>query len=218
MKPLLVIATLLVSVCVAQERDFLTPDEADQVREIQEPNKRLALYVKFAQLKMELLRQSLASTKPGRSIFIHDTLEDLTRLVEAIDTVSDDAIRRKVDIDNGLALVIDAEKPILEELNKITGAPPKDYARYKFTIEQAVETLQDSAELAGQDLKTRGAALAQHDKRDKAERDEIGSTTDAKEAADKVAKKDAANAPGAPPVKKAPTLRRKGEVVPDKQQ
>ena len=114
--------------------------------------------------------------------------------------------------------LIDAEKPILEELNKITGAPPKDYARYKFTIEQAVETLQDSAELAGQDLKTRGAALAQHDKRDKAERDEIGSTTDAKEAADKVAKKDAANAPGAPPVKKAPTLRRKGEVVPDKQQ
>ena len=217
MKHLLVIATVLVSACMAQERDFLTPDEADQVREIQEPNKRLAIDVKFAQLRMELLKQSLASTKPGRSIFIHDTLEDLTRLIEAIDTVSDDAIRRKVDLDKGLALVIDAEKAILEELTKVSEAPPKDYARYKFTMEQAQETIQDSVELAGQDLKTRGAALAQRDKREKAERDEIGSETDAK-AAEKSAKKQAGNAPGAAPTKKAPTLRRKGEVVPDKQQ
>jgi hypothetical protein len=221
MKHLLLIALLLSGACLAQERDFLTPDEADQVREVQEPNKRLALYVKFAQVRMELLKQSLASTKPGRSVFIHDTLEELTKVIEAIDTVSDDAIRRKVDIDKGLAAVLDAEKPIIEELNKIVETPPKDYARYKFTIEQAVETLQDSVELAGQDLKTRGAELAKKDKKDKAERDEIGTSTDAKEAAEKMAKKEAgaaANAPGAPPAKKAPTLRRKGEVVPDKPQ
>ena len=218
MKHLLVITMLLAGgACFAQERDFLTPDEADQVREIQEPNKRLALYVKFAQLRMEMLKQSLASTKPGRSIFIHDTLEDLSRLIEAIDTVSDDAIRRKVDIDLGLGLVINAEKPILEELKKVIDAQPKDYARYKFTMEQAVDTLQDSVELAGQDLKTRGAELATKDKAAKAERDEIGSSTDAREAKEKLAKKEAGTAPGAPPTKKAPTLRRKGEAVPDKQ-
>jgi len=219
MKHLLVIA-LLVScgACFAQERDFLTPDEADQIREVQEPNKRLALYIKFAQVRMEMLKQSLASAKAGRSIFIHDTLEELTKVIEAIDTVSDDAIRRKVDIDKGLALVVDAEKPIIEELNKVIGTQPKDYARYKFTIEQAVETLQDSVELAGQDLKSRGAELAKKDKQEKAERDEIGSSTDAKEAAQNAAKKQAGNAPGAPPTKKAPTLRRKGEVVLDKQQ
>ena len=206
---------IAVGVCFAQERDFLTPDEADQVRVVQEPNQRLTLYVKFAQLRMELLKQSLASTKAGRSIFIHDALEDLTRVIEAIDTVSDDAIRRKVDIDLGLAKVIDAEKAITEELKKIVDAPPKDYARFKFTMEQAVETLQDSAELAGQDLKTRSAELAQRDKREKAERDEIGSETDAKKAVEKSEKKSAAAASGVP-AKKAPTLRRKGEVPPEK--
>ncbi len=214
MKYLLLVAILSSGACFAQDRDFLTPDEADQVREIQEPNKRLTLYVKFAKLRMELLRQSLASTKPGRSIFIHDTIEDLTRVIEAIDTVSDDAIRRKVDIDPGLALVIDAEKAIMEELNKVVEAPPKDYARYKFTVEQAVETLQDSVDLANQDLKTRSAELAQRDKREKAERDENGTETDAKQAAQKVAKKDADKT--APASKKAPTLRRKGEVPPEK--
>ena len=215
MKHLLLIATLLAvpGACPAQERDFLTPDEADQVREVQEPNKRLTLYIKFAQLRMEMLRQSLASTKPGRSIFIHDTLEDLTRVIEAIDTVSDDAIRRKVDIDPGLALVIDGEKAIADELKKIIDAPPKDYARYKFTIEQALETLRDSTELAGQDLKSRSSELAQRDKRAKEERDEIGTETDAKKALEKSEKKTAAAASGKPE-KKAPTLRRKGEVPP----
>ena len=205
------LCVILLIPCLAQERDFLTPDEADQVREVQEPNKRLTLYVKFAQLKMELLKQSLASTKAGRSIFVHDTLEDLTRVIEAIDTISDDAIRRKVDIDVGLAAVIDAEKRIAEELKKVIEAQPKDYARYKFTIEQAVETLQDSTELAGQDLKTRGAELAQRDKAAKAERDENGSETDLKAAGEKSAKK-AADKAAAPGAKKAPTLRRKGEV------
>ena len=218
MKHLLVFAFVAAGACFAQERDFLTPDEADQVREIQEPNKRLTLYIKFAQLKMEMLKQSLASTKAGRSIFIHDTLEDLTRLIEAIDTVSDDAIRRKVDIDLGLAKVIEAEKDIVAQLQKVIDAPPKDYARYKFTMEQAVETLNDSTELAGQDLKTRGAELAQRDKREKAERDEIGSETDAKKAVEKSEKKKSeAAAAAAPGAKKPPTLRRKGEVPPDKQ-
>lgn len=211
------IATLIASsACLAQERDFLTPDEADQIREIQEPNKRLAIYLKFAQLRMEMLKQSLASTKPGRSIFIHDTLEDLTRVIEAIDTVSDDAIRRKVDIDLGLAQVIQAERAIADELKKVIDAPPKDYARYKFTIEQAMETLNDSTELAGQDLKTRSSELAQRDKREKAERDEIGTETDAKKAVEKSEKKQSAAAAG-PATKKAPTLRRKGEVPPEKQ-
>ena len=211
------IATLIASsTCLAQERDFLTPDEADQIREIQEPNKRLAIYLKFAQLRMEMLKQSLASTKPGRSIFIHDTLEDLTRVIEAIDTVSDDAIRRKVDIDLGLAQVIQAEKAIADELKKVTDAPPKDYGRYKFTIEQAMETLNDSTELAGQDLKTRSSELAQRDKREKAERDEIGTETDAKKAVEKSEKKQSGAAAG-PATKKAPTLRRKGEVPPEKQ-
>jgi hypothetical protein len=212
------IATLLgaSAIGMAQDRDFLTPDEADQLRELRDPNQRLMLYLKFARQRLDIVKETLSKQKPGRSIFIHDTLEDLTHVIEAIDTVSDDAIRRKVDLEKGLAAVVDGEKPILEELNKVIEAQPRDYARYKFTIEQAVETLQDSIELAGQDLKSRRAELASRDKKDKAERDEIGTETDAKAAAaqkSESAKK--ADDPSKPP-KKAPTLYRKGEVQADK--
>src|SRR5579862_2449961 len=74
------------------QRDFLTSAETDQLREIQEPNLRLQLYTKFALLRMDQIEQMVANSKPGRATFIHDLLEDYARIVDAMDTVADDAL------------------------------------------------------------------------------------------------------------------------------
>jgi hypothetical protein len=186
-------------------RDFLTADEADQVREAQEPNQRLKLYIHFAMQRLDLLKQILAREKPGRSVLIHDTLEDYTKIIEAIDTVSDDALKRKLTITEGAAAVAKAEQEMLAALKSVADNKPKDAARFDFALNQAIETTEDSMELSEQDLRTRSVAVQEKSAKEKQEREAV---MNPKELEEKKAEEKKAQ-----PAKKAPTLRRKGETA-----
>jgi hypothetical protein len=201
--------TLVVfAVCTfAQQRDFLTADEADQVRLVQEPNERLKLYLHFASQRLDLIQQAVAQEKAGRSKFLHDLLEDYTQLIEAIDTVTEDALKRSVDVSLGVKAVADAGKQMVAQLEKIRDSQPKDIARYQFVLDQAIDTTRDSQEMAAEDLAGRAKGIVAREERLKKERAEL---MDTREVADKPgAEKKAPDQPQ----RKAPTLRRKGEVA-----
>jgi hypothetical protein len=195
----------------AQERDFLTADEIDQIREAQEPNARLKLYVVFARQRLALLQQFLSKEKPGRSALIHDTLEEYTHIIEAIDTVADDALVRKLPLDLGMKEVASAEGEMLATLQKIEDGAPKDLARFDFALKNAIDTTSDSKELSEEDLHTRAGEVAAQDKKDKQDRKALAS------AEDKKAKKSPEDKPGVTKVgdQKAPTLYKPGEKPPD---
>ncbi len=193
---------------LAQERDFLTADETDQVREAQEPNERLKLYILFARQRLDLLQQLVSKEKAGRSALIHDTLEDYTKIIEAIDTVADDALKHKHPLGEGMAAVAAAEKEMAESLKKIEAMQLKDRTRYQFALKNAIETTDDSAELSTQDLTARAGAVLEQDKKEKTEREAIRSPKELEE------KKAAAKLEEDKPKRRAPTLRRKGEVAP----
>ncbi|MBI4875443.1 MAG: hypothetical protein HY822_12490 [Acidobacteria bacterium] len=195
----------------AQPRDFLTTDEADQVRLAQEPNQRLALYAGFARQRVELVRQILSKEKAGRSVLVHETLGEYTRIIEAIDTVADDALRRNLPIGEGMAEVAQAEKGMLEVLRKIEESRPKDIGRYEFALKTAVETTADSLELAEQDLKERSASVAEREARERKEREALAQPKDLEDK--RAQEKKTAETEQK---RKAPTLRRKGEAPAEK--
>lgn len=201
------ILTLALAVSGVAQRDFLTADEIDQVRLAQEPNLRLQLYLTFARQRLSLIEQAVTDEKPGRSRLIHDLLEDFTHIIEAIDTVSDDALKRKVGIAEGMKLVAEAAKDMTARLEKVREAEPKDIARYQFALDNAIDTARDSAELATSDLSQRSAEIETRVKKEAAEREESMRPEEVK--AKRVEEKKEAETK-----RKVPTLRRKGEVAP----
>ena len=189
-------------------RDFLTTEEADQIRNQQEPNERLKLYLTFAKSRLGQVEQLLKQEKAGRSVLIHDLLEDYTEIIGAIDTVTDDALRRKVDVTLGMDAVTKAEKDLLAQLERVDKAQPKDMARYEFVLKDAIDTTSDSLDLAEEDLADRAKEVAVKDREEKLEREAAMTTKELEE------KKAAEKKEAQTPKKKIPTLRREGDPVP----
>ena len=193
------IAVLLLGTTLQAQKDFLTSDETDQVREVQEPNERLKLYLGFARQRVDQVKSLLSKEKPGRSLLVHD-----------IDTVSEDAIKRRINVALGSAAVAQGEKNLLKTLQDIEDSHPKDASRYEFVLKQAINGTSDSLEAASQDLGKRALEVqAKQDQEKKAleanmepkERDEKRAV--AQKAEDENSKK-----------RKPPTLLKPGETVP----
>jgi len=200
----------LILIALLAQKDFLTPDEVERIREAQDPNLRLTLYADYARQRLDLLKQLFAKEKPGRSILIYNQLDQYTKIIEAIDVVADDALRRKLDLTLGITEVAKAETKMLAELEKFAASEPKDISRYEFVLKTAIETTQDSLEISQQDLKDRSRTVTERDTAQRKDRDALLTVEDKKEKAEAEKKSGETERK----TRKAPTLRKKGEVPP----
>jgi hypothetical protein len=208
MNKVLILLCLSGTALLAQ-KDFLTADETDQVREAQDPNDRLKLYTVFARQRLDQAQHLVKEHKPGSAGMVHDLLDEYNKIIDAVDTVADDALQRKLDISLGIGAVTSAEKEFLPALEKIRDSQPKDMGRYEFVLSQAIDTTKDSLETSSEDLGKRSSEVADRERREKKDREammqpkdrEEQQKTDAKQASDDKSKK------------KKPTLLKPGETV-----
>jgi hypothetical protein len=202
------LAALMVATALhAQRRDFLSDDEADRIREAQDPNERLARYMQFARLRLELVKQTMAVEKPGRSKLIHDNLEDYARIIEAVDAVIDDALARSLDITKGVELVAEQQKQFLATLGEFAKAPAKDRYLFEYVLKDATEVTQDSLEESEHDLAERKRRVLEEDREERKKREEVMTPEEQERKRDVEEKEKKA-------IQKKPTLRKKGEAPP----
>jgi hypothetical protein len=205
-------AILATGIPAFAQKDFLTSDEIEKVREAQEPNERLKLYVLFARQRLDQLQRLLEKDKKGRSLVARELLEDYTSIIDALDTVSDDALKRGADNSNGANAARDAEHKFLTQLQKIKDRQPADLDMYNTALTEALAATSDSLDLSQEDPTSRAAKLNEGDKKQKEEAEKVIAAEDSK---GKPPVGDAKPAAEAKPARKPPTLLRQGET-PDK--
>lgn len=201
---------LAVAMALPAQKDFLTEDEIERVRLAQEPNERLKLYSTLARQRVDQLDQLFAKEKAGRSILIHDLLEQYAKIIEAIDIVADDALRRGAVLEEGMKLAIDAEKKMLVKLEKFAGLEARDLSRYEFALQTAIDTTKDSIEMGEEDLGTRAKRATVSAETEKKQREAMMTPAELEE---KKASEKKLNEDPKLKGRKPPTLRRKGEEV-----
>jgi hypothetical protein len=192
------------------QKDFLTENEIENVREAQEPSERLKLYALFARQRLDQLQRLLEKEKKGRSLAARELLEDYSSVIDAIDTVSDDALKRGIDITQGTVEVIGSERRFLAQLQKIQERNPADLDLYEVALKEAIASTSDSLDLAKEDAQGRGAKLSAEDKRAKEEAEKVLAAEDAKGKPPEEAK-----TADDKPKRKPPSLLRPGEQLPE---
>jgi len=204
------IAVLVVAPVRAQEfslgGDFLTGFEADLIRQAQDPRKRIPQYLEFARLRLALINQLLAKEEPGRAAKVHDNLDELGRMIEAIDMVIDDALLKDADLEETIPALLAVERELLARLEEIQEDDADDLWRYEFVLEDAIDILTDSIEITSDDPTARKVELVEAEAAEKVARDKTMTESRRKEIQE-------VNEGQKEEERKRPSLLKKGETI-----
>jgi len=169
-------ALLLSQLGMAQRErrhDPLSEKEVDQLRELaDQPDGRLKLYVKFARARMLAIEQTRSDPRfvDDRGTRLHGLLEDLGSIVDEIDDNVDQYRSHHNDVRPGLKELVEADSEFQLKLRGIkeqVAADPKlarEASEYKFVLEDAIESVNQSAESARETLEAQNQEFAKKKK------------------------------------------------------
>lgn len=147
------------SPALAEERDPLAPAEVDLIRESKDdPPRRMKLYVKFTQQRVDALNQLLHAEKPpaDRAKQVRELLEDFTALSEEIADNLEMFQRYRDDLRKSMKIVTDAYASWRTNLAEARAAmtandqAKEEYRRCLSVLESAEESVDDGAKLAAE--------------------------------------------------------------------
>jgi hypothetical protein len=127
---------------VPQEtKDYLTQDEADKIRDTQNPGERIKLYLSFAEDRLKKFQYEQARTVPEmhRGDILNGLLNGFSGCLDDAADEIDEAKDRQLNIHPELKLLESKGKEFLVELQKIEKNKGPDFDDYSDTLEDAID-------------------------------------------------------------------------------
>jgi hypothetical protein len=154
-------ATLFCTFARAQDQpDFLTPTEADKIRDAQDPNDRIKLFLDFAADRLKKLQYELHLSTP--QVHKQDLLNGLLNgYASCIDEAADriqEGREKSLQIRSAIKDMQKRGKDYLETLKTIEAANGPDLISYKQSLDDAIDGTQEAVDEATKASKEYGSA------------------------------------------------------------
>jgi hypothetical protein len=145
--PLMMLAASQLAAAQTDKEDVLTPDEADQLREQQDPGRRIDLYLDFAQARLDLfetfrLKQHDPNYDNGG--YLDKVLAQYIAINGDLKDWIEDQYERQGDMRRGLRNLLQRGPKQLEELHHFQQTPDEYVADYKVNLKDAIDNLSDA--------------------------------------------------------------------------
>ncbi|HVA18104.1 MAG TPA: hypothetical protein VMV59_10390 [Candidatus Dormibacteraeota bacterium] len=148
-----------IAACAQEKPDFLSPAEADKIRDVQDPNERVKLFLDFAADRLKKLQYELQLTSP--QMHKNEILNGLlSEYAGCIDEAADRIQEGRETNPNMRTAIKDMQKrgkEYLDALQKIEGAGGPELSAFKDALGDAIEGTQDALKGANKASKEYGA-------------------------------------------------------------
>ena len=143
----------------AGDRDFLSPAEADKVRDAQSPNDRVRLFISFADDRMKKLQYELNDKSPtdNREMLLNGLLNGFTDCMDEATDRLQEAREKGVDLRTAIKEMQKQAKSFLDALHKIESAGGPELASFKDSLSDAIDSTQGALNAATKASKEYGA-------------------------------------------------------------
>ncbi|HEV2488647.1 MAG TPA: hypothetical protein VGT03_02475 [Candidatus Acidoferrales bacterium] len=142
-----------------EQRDFLSPAEADKIREAKSPNDRVRLFVLFADDRMKKFQYELSrkEASQNRDVLLNGLLNGYTGCIDEATDRLQEAETKGADMRTAVKEMQKLTKESLETLRKVEASSGPDLDSFKDTLDDAIEATQDALNEANKAAKEYGA-------------------------------------------------------------
>ena len=155
-----------------QKKDFLSEDEEDELREAQDPSKRIEVYLAFAQVRLDRFEQYRTrpdDPKYDTGSYMDSLLGEYISLNDELKSWIEYQFQQNGDMRRGLRALLERGPRQLEQLRQIQQSPGPHASEYSNSLRDAIEDLTDTLDGAAKAASVQEKKFQQMKREEKAE-------------------------------------------------